>query len=315
VSQRPSRLAVRGASSCQGSTSRAVAIFAIQSSVGLVAALSTANTCERDTPAKSARAVRATGFRFAAARTFRATSRRSSCASTASTVEGVRHHGIRYPGLALCRRRRGDGVTGKVIPMSGSPNGCPRSSRTLVGPLVGLAALLGCAQPERPPGAPQAVYQQPSQEEIAAAQARQMAALRASQAAQLAAIQDAAAKAQAERDAQQQAVAAQYAEVQRHMDEQSAQRTEAIEASQRAAMQRTSTIEWQTCRAVYEVEGLKRRIVAEKANPSGVVDLRVLHDLGEDLQAAEPVAAEEKRQFRKERGRDFTTKDCDGNYP
>jgi hypothetical protein len=30
---------------------------------------------------------------------FRATSRRSVFASTRSTVEGVRHRGIRYPGL------------------------------------------------------------------------------------------------------------------------------------------------------------------------------------------------------------------------
>jgi nucleoside-diphosphate-sugar epimerase len=99
VGQRDSRFALRVARSCHGSTSRAMATLAIQSSVGDVAAARTANTWERETPAKSARAVNATGFRRAAARMFRATSRRSVFASTRSTVEGVRHRGIRYPGL------------------------------------------------------------------------------------------------------------------------------------------------------------------------------------------------------------------------
>ncbi len=51
-------------------------------------------------PAKSARAVRATPFRFAADRTLRATSVRNSRGSTAPTVGAVRNHGIRYPGLS-----------------------------------------------------------------------------------------------------------------------------------------------------------------------------------------------------------------------
>ena len=96
--QRVSRFTVRGASSCHGSTSSADATLAIQSSVGLVAYLSTEKTCERDTPAKSASAVRATPFRFAAERTLRATSVRNSRGSTLGTVGAVRHHGIRYPG-------------------------------------------------------------------------------------------------------------------------------------------------------------------------------------------------------------------------
>jgi hypothetical protein len=94
-----SRFCAFGASNCHGSTSRAVATFAIQSSVGLVADLSTAKTCERETPAKSARAVKATPFRFDAKRTFRATSARKSRGSTLRTVGRLRHRGIRYPGL------------------------------------------------------------------------------------------------------------------------------------------------------------------------------------------------------------------------
>jgi hypothetical protein len=100
ANQRLSRLGARGASSCHGSTSSAFATFAIQSRVGLVADFSTAKTCERDTPAKSARAVRATRFRFAVARTFLARRARSSRGSTRATVRAVRHHGIRYPGLS-----------------------------------------------------------------------------------------------------------------------------------------------------------------------------------------------------------------------
>jgi hypothetical protein len=118
MSQRPSRFAGRGASSCHGSTSRAFATFAIQSRVGLVADFSTANTCDRDTPAKSARAVRATCFRFAVARTFLARRARSSRGSTPATVRAVRHHGIRYPGWSRGPRAATAGrVTGRVVPM------------------------------------------------------------------------------------------------------------------------------------------------------------------------------------------------------
>jgi hypothetical protein len=103
-----SRFCAFGASNCHGSTSRAFATFASQSSVGLVADFSTAKTCDRDTPAKSARAVKATPFRFDAKRTFRATSARNSRGSTTRTVERLRHHGIRYPGLFAPSRAQGE---------------------------------------------------------------------------------------------------------------------------------------------------------------------------------------------------------------
>ena len=91
-------LPARGARSCHGSTSRAVATFAIQSSVGLVSSASTAKSCERETAAKSASTVNATPFRFAAARTFFATSERSAEASTPSTLRAVFYAGLRYAG-------------------------------------------------------------------------------------------------------------------------------------------------------------------------------------------------------------------------
>jgi hypothetical protein len=118
MSQRLSRFAGRGASNCHGSTSSALATFAIQSSVGLVANLRTAKTCERDTPAKSASAVRAIRLRFAVARTFRATSVRNSRGSTPPTLRGVRHHGMRYPGWSRGPRAAVAGrMTGRAVPM------------------------------------------------------------------------------------------------------------------------------------------------------------------------------------------------------
>jgi hypothetical protein len=76
-----------------------------------------AHTCDRETPAKSARAVSATPLRFAAERTLRATSVRNSRGSTLPTVGAVRHHGIRYPGLSKGQAAAAGRVTGRVVPM------------------------------------------------------------------------------------------------------------------------------------------------------------------------------------------------------
>jgi hypothetical protein len=85
VNQRLSFFA-RGASSCHGSTSSAVATFAIQSSVALLEHRRMLNICARDTALKSARAVSVTFLRRAVARMFLASNERSARGSTHATV-------------------------------------------------------------------------------------------------------------------------------------------------------------------------------------------------------------------------------------
>lgn len=104
IPQRGSRFAPLGVSSCHGSISSAIATFASQSRVGLVSQASTAKSCERETLAKSASAVKGTRLRFAAVRTFLATSSRSSVASTGATVGRVCYPGVRYTGLLRAHR-------------------------------------------------------------------------------------------------------------------------------------------------------------------------------------------------------------------
>jgi hypothetical protein len=76
----------RGASSCHGSTSRALATFAIQSSVALLEQRRMLNICARDTPPKSASAVSVTFFPRAVARMFFASSVRRARGSTHANV-------------------------------------------------------------------------------------------------------------------------------------------------------------------------------------------------------------------------------------
>jgi len=85
VSQRLSFFA-RGASNCHGSTSRAVATFAIQSSVALLEDRRMLNICARDTPPKSASAVSEIFLPRAVARMFFASSTRRARGSTHANV-------------------------------------------------------------------------------------------------------------------------------------------------------------------------------------------------------------------------------------
>ena len=84
--QRASRFPARGARSCHGSTSRAVATLAIQSSVALLEHRRMLNTCARDTPPKSASAVKVTFRCRAVARMFFASRTRRARGSTRANV-------------------------------------------------------------------------------------------------------------------------------------------------------------------------------------------------------------------------------------
>jgi hypothetical protein len=93
------------------------------------------------------------------------------------------------------------------------------------------------------------------------------------------------------------------------------QQQQAIAAAQRAETERTNKIEWQVCYHLANKQQLERGMAQERANPSGVVDLSELHEYGGDIQAETQYLADSKAEFLKERGRPFTLKDCDGNYP
>lgn len=90
------------ASSSLGSTSKAVETLASQSIVGLVCCASTAKSCEREVPARSARIVSATPRLFARERMFRATSLRASLGDKAETIVALWHRRLRYTGFVAC---------------------------------------------------------------------------------------------------------------------------------------------------------------------------------------------------------------------
>lgn len=64
------------------------------------------------------------------------------------------------------------------------------------------------------------------------------------------------------------------------------------------------------CEATAARIDLKAQIAREKANPSGVVDLRRLHDLGERLQSAEDALRDSGAAYSKGVGKPFSADVC-----
>jgi len=87
------------------------------------------------------------------------------------------------------------------------------------------------------------------------------------------------------------------------------------ELAQKAQEARQQTLEWQLCNFVAQRQQAQNEIQTEKQNPSGVVDLKVLHDAGSVIQQADQAIVTLKARFLQERGRAFVARDCDGNYP
>jgi hypothetical protein len=96
---------------------------------------------------------------------------------------------------------------------------------------------------------------------------------------------------------------------------QTQQQLAAVGAEQQRNAERTSKPEWQACWHLANKQQLERGMALERANPSGVVNLRELNEYGQDIQAETQYLAESKAEFLKQRGRPFTPKDCEGNYP
>lgn len=78
---------------------------------------------------------------------------------------------------------------------------------------------------------------------------------------------------------------------------------------------RMQTVEWRVCYAAAFFSDAKARYEHERTNPSGIVNLRVLHDLAEDVRNGQDMVAETTADFARERGRAFGPSDCDGVYP
>jgi len=290
----------RGARSCQGSRSSAVATLAIQSSVGLVADLSTVNTWERETPAKSASAVRATPFRFAAERTLRATSVRNSRGSTLRTLRAVRDYGIRYPGLIYARRGEAMGsVRGTTIVVS-------------LFTLAGATAVFGreaaadpppdCADIANPTHDGALKMQSLGDQLMRVAVDFQK---RASLEGTASIMQSVASAVRVVRCSEsklsaKELAAARAFETRADAWAASAPQTEAAEATFRA------NVLFHLCTDTRWIANARACIAREKANPSGVVDLAKLHDCGDTIQQLQPVVDKLRPVYQATRHHAFT---------
>lgn len=78
----------------------------------------------------------------------------------------------------------------------------------------------------------------------------------------------------------------------------------------RVAAHREEQMAQEVCDANDMREDTLRRIAYEKANPTGVVDLRQLHDLGQDLQSETPALAAMKANFTKVTGKNWRLAMC-----
>ncbi|HEV3194141.1 MAG TPA: hypothetical protein VGY54_26735, partial [Polyangiaceae bacterium] len=66
------------------------------------------------------------------------------------------------------------------------------------------------------------------------------------------------------------------------------------------------------CRAIWIIDGARARIARERANPSGVVDLKRLHDWGQDIQEQQLVVDDLRPKYVAQRHHAFSKWESEG---